>query len=152
MSVRVCVRVFAYVCVHVCPRLCPYVCASVCVCMCVRVHAFVHVRACVFDHVCVRLCVHQCVCVLSTCVCVTLSLRESACEHVSRLCEGQQPLQTCAWLPLALFPWWLKRILVTLEFPGLLKQMICWEWPHSNILTLPSWAPVRSGEAIVLIL
>lgn len=26
-----------------------------------------------------------------------------------------------------LFPWWLKRILVTLELPGLRKQMICWE-------------------------
>ena len=25
------------------------------------------------------------------------------------------------------------------------KQVICWEWPHSNILTLPSWAPVRSA-------
>lgn len=47
---------------------------------------------------------------------------------------------------LTLFPWWLNRILVTLELPGLLKQMICWEWPHSNILTLPSWAPVRSDE------
>lgn len=46
---------------------------------------------------------------------------------------------------MTLFPWWLNRIRVTLEFPGLLKQMICWEWPHSNILTLPSWAPVRSG-------
>lgn len=45
-----------------------------------------------------------------------------------------------------LFPWWLNRILVTLELPGLLKQMICWEWPHSNILTLPSWAPVRSEK------
>lgn len=48
-----------------------------------------------------------------------------------------------------LFPWWLNRIRVTRELPGLLKQMICWEWPHSNILTLPSCAPVRSGRNTV---
>lgn len=47
---------------------------------------------------------------------------------------------------LTLFPWWLNLILVTLVLPGLLKQRICWEWPHSNILTLPSWAPVKSEK------
>lgn len=43
-----------------------------------------------------------------------------------------------------LLPWELKYRRVTLALPACLKQMSCWGLFHSNILTLPSWAPVIS--------
>lgn len=43
-----------------------------------------------------------------------------------------------------LLPCELKYNLVTLALPAWRKQTSCWGRVHSNIRTLPSWAPVRS--------
>lgn len=47
--------------------------------------------------------------------------------------------RACTLLPLQL-----KYRRVTLALPACLKQMSCWGLFHSNIRTLPSWAPVIS--------